>query len=548
MKTALLIADLEGVAGVDRVEALVAGGEGYPAACALLSEEVAAAARGLLDAGFERVRVSDSHRSGSDAPNIDPAAMPGGVELCFGGDAFGPELFDGVSAAACLGMHAAAGTRGFAAHTISVHCAVFAGKRSLSETELFLGLCAGQGVPVVFVSGDDVLAAALKGRVHTVTTKRALSPSRAASRAPPRVRKLLLDAASRAPRPCAAPGGELTLKFKSRWQSEQAMREGAPSAGECAVRLEGSGLRAQYERALILIGSTGQTLGRALRQSPGEPLFAEDSVKLLLRPLSRRTPSPTAARATRALAAFLAQTSGAEAWKCADRALTLHMLESHAPRFFREARLARALDAALCAMQGLPAGFGFEVGVDEAMGRLDGLYLLRLRGLPAASPAPDELCRYVEGVLQVRGKLWGWLFAELSRAIGVEPPFSLERACRDGSSRLEDLYWLTHLFLLQTGYLRSPLAPGTLAAETEELLLAAPWAVEQGSVDVAAELAFCLQAAGERQSPEHSALLALLAREQRADGSMKTPEHSERWQAHCTAAALVALAGAGVGA
>ncbi|MHB8878885.1 MAG: DUF6895 family protein, partial [Myxococcaceae bacterium] len=539
MTVALLIADLEGVAGVDRVEALVAGAQGYPAACALLSAEVAAAAQALLGVGFERVRVSDSHSSGSGKPNLDPGVMPGGVELCFGGDPFGAELFEGVSAAACLGMHAAAGTRGFAAHTVGAHSAVFGGKRSLSESELFLGLCAERGVPVLFVSGCDVLAAALKGRVHTLVTKKTLSASRAASRSVERVHRLLAEAAARAPQPAPALQGALTLRFKSRWMAAQAVGEGAPAGGDCAVRLEGATLRERYERGLALIRSTGKNLRRALRQGPGQPLFGEDSVKSLLRPLSQRTPAPTAGRAARALSAFLAQTSGAEAWQKADRALTLHMLEGHAPRFFHEAHLSPALEAALAALGGLPAAFGFEVGADEAMARLDGLYLLRARGLPAASPSPDELRRYTEGVLEVRGPVWGWLFGEFSRAIGVEPPFTLpQRACRDGS-RLEDLYWLTHLFLLQTGYLKKPLPPGALAVETEELLLAAPWAVEQGSADLAAELAFCLQAAGERRSAEHCDLLGLLARHQRADGSMKTSEHSARWEAHCTAAALV---------
>ncbi len=563
MKTALLVVDLEGVAGVDQLDSLLAGAPGYPAACALLTAEVAAAARGFFSAGFDRVRVSDSHRSGSDGPNVVAALLPEGVELRYEADAFTDSLFDGVSAAACLGMHAAAGSRGFAAHTLTVHCAVEAGRRGLSEADLFLGLCAARKVPVAFVAGDDVLKAALRGRARTVVLKRSRSPSGAASVRPERARELLFQAAQRSPRPAPAlPAGVWRVRFKSRWQAVAAERAGAVRVGERTIRLEGGSPRERYQHALRAVEASEAVLGQALRGAPGESDFREDAVAALLRPMPRErlglrgtaARNPAKARrsglARRALAAFLDLTLGPLESNRALRALTLHMLEAHAPRFFRAARAGAPLRAAVAALAYVPTAFPAGLDPDVGMARLDALYVRRERGLPAGRVNRAELARYVVWVGATYGPLPGWLLAELACAFGGKAPALRGTRPLRPSHRVEDLYWTTHLFLLETRYLRRPLAEGRLERETEELLLATPWVVEQGLVDLAAEVAFCLQVAGEASSAEHGAALALVVRSQGHGGAIVEPRKSEwtaevsaRQEAHCTAAGLLALAG-----
>src|SRR5882757_7446666 len=103
MRTALLIADLEGICGVDTLDALAYGGDGHAEACALMTAEVNAAIDGLLAQGFDLVRVSDSHRSGSGAPNLSPGQLHDAAELRFTEhDYYGGHLLEGVEAVACL--------------------------------------------------------------------------------------------------------------------------------------------------------------------------------------------------------------------------------------------------------------------------------------------------------------------------------------------------------------------------------------------------------------------------------------------------------------
>ncbi|MBI3181552.1 MAG: M55 family metallopeptidase [Myxococcales bacterium] len=587
MRTALLIADLEGVAGVDRLEAVLAGSPLYPGACARLTEEVCSAARGLFAAGFERIRVSDSHRGGLDAPNILASSLPPGVELTFEPDAYGQRLFEDAQAVAMVGMHAPAGRPGFAAHTVSPHVGWYSGGRALSEAELVLAIAAELGIPSVFVSGDDTLRGHLGYRARFVCVKRAVTAREAKSIDPLRAERLILDAASCPPRPpTRPPNGPLVLRFKSRWQADRAARAGGHRAGEESVRIDAPTFRQRYLRALELIGATEAPLARALRGRPGIPAFREDAAALICRPLSRRDPLDFRHRARSALRAFLRATSGTATWQPSERALILHMLEAHAPPFFRAAQLGAHLRRAVRRLAQVPIDFPPGIDPEEAMSRLDALYVLHERGAQAPSiggetpnrpnpgrDQPDALRPSAEadilGVVSpnIRGKVrpeWlrrcvadlapqspidAWLLGELAHQLGIPARARLPDRALRGTSRLLDLYWLTHLFLLETRYLRLPLLPGKLESETEELMLACDWMVAERRVDLAAEAALCLQLAGEHRSPAHRSLLALISRHQAGSGSVSEPRRQgeamgERQDAHCTAVALLALAGA----
>ena len=192
---AWLVVDVVGVAGVDTLGALLPGAPGAAQARAWMMAEVNAAVEGLLSAGFERVWVSDA--SCSTVPFPGGEALHPGAEPCSGEDPFAPSWLEDVQAVACVGMHAAAGTGGFGAHTGGPLCVWTCAGRTLSEAELVLALAAEAGVPAVFVSGDDVLRAGLEGRVGYVCTKTAVSTERAVSRAPEEVHEELRRAAAR---------------------------------------------------------------------------------------------------------------------------------------------------------------------------------------------------------------------------------------------------------------------------------------------------------------------------------------------------------------
>lgn len=246
------------------------------------------------------------------------------------------------------------------------------------------------------------------------------------------------------------------------------------------------------------------------------------------------------------VAAFLRLTATESERARALRALTLHMLAGHAPTFFRRALLEPLLHRAVAALAGVPADLGPELHPDDGMARIDAWYVRRESGLP--HPAPDQaaLRSYLQAIYRDGYWVHAWLLGEMAHALGVEARLEIPERPLRGRSRLHDLYWLTHLFLLETRYLWQPLPPTGWEARIWELKASTAWMVEQRQVDLGAEAAICLQLAAEHETPEHQSLLALIARHQRADGSVVDPsrEETEERIAHATAAGLLALAGA----
>ena len=548
-RTALLVTDLEGVAGVDDLDGLVAGTMAYRRGRQRLEAEVAAAVEGLVTAGFGRVVVSDSHRGGGAEPNLRAVELPPAAILDFRRDAYDEALFADVAAVACLGMHAPAGGAGFAAHTVEVTGAWRNEGRLLSESDIVLGLAAERGVPIIFIAGDDALEEHLGGVAPYVRVKRSLSVASAASRAPDAVHDALRRAAELPPIDARRLSGELGLDFKSGWQAELAERLGAERTGSRSVRVPGATFRERYARALELVYATGPVLGQAVRSFDARAL-REDLRGLLLRRHDQLAPAAgeMADGARRALAAFLAATAGSASWQRADRALTLHMLESHAPGFFAAEALAPALDAAVAALAAVPADFPAGLFPPEAMARLDAIYVARERGLAAPLDGP-ALSRYVQDIASAHG-LFAWLIGAEAALVGGPTPHSFPPRPFRARSRLADLYWLTHLVLLDTRFLRRPLDASLWAAEIEEMFLAVPWVGAERHLDIAAELAFCLEAAGETATGETRALLALLAAHQADDGRILVAggagegDDAPRVAAHASAAAAIAFAGA----
>ncbi|PTL84484.1 M55 family metallopeptidase [Vitiosangium sp. GDMCC 1.1324] len=538
-RRALLVVDLEGVAGVDSVAALISGTAEYERARVLMTAEVNAAVEGLLAAGFQRVRVSDSHLSGSGESNLVLEALHPAAEPCFlEEDAYAPRFFEDVQAVACVGMHASAGTAGFGAHTVDVLGAWACAGRELSEADLVLALAAEAGVPGVFVSGDDVLEARLGGRVGYVRTKVALSVTQAYSRAPEAVLPELTRAAALPGQKVEPlPDAPLVLTFKSGHQAALAAEAGARRVDRYRVEVEGRTFRERYTRALRAASAASAVLADAVADIPGSPAFTRDASALFLLPgPPAHLASPRPEVVDRALRAFLSLTEGPDDEARALRALTLHMLEGHAPGSFSRRELGPTLEAAVAALAEVPLELPAGLPPDVGMARVDAWYVRRERGLPHALLGPYVLRAYLEHLDGEGHGLYAWLLGEMAATCGLDVRLSIpERAFRD-AERLVDLYWLTHLYLLDTRYLRLPPSDPGAAAWTEELLVATPWVVEQGNVDLAAELLFCLQCAGEAGGGAHAVLLSLLAEHQGPEGDLG--------DAHATAGALLAFSGA----
>ncbi|EPX57998.1 D-aminopeptidase dipeptide-binding protein DppA [Cystobacter fuscus DSM 2262] len=530
---AWLVVDVVGVAGVDTLGALLPGAPGAAQARAWMMAEVNAAVEGLLSAGFERVWVSDA--SCSTVPFPGGEALHPGAEPCSGEDPFAPSWLEDVQAVACVGMHAAAGTGGFGAHTGGPLCVWTCAGRTLSEAELVLALAAEAGVPAVFVSGDDVLRAGLEGRVGYVCTKTAVSTERAVSRAPEEVHEELRRAAARPGQDqTPLPDAPLVLCFKSGHQATLAERTGARRLDAYRVEVSGRTFRERYTHARRAVAAAGRVLPGA---GPGSFVFNPEALALLRLPGPSEAPPPAREReAERALGAFLALTAGEDDASRALRALTLHMLEGHAPGVFARWGLGARVEEAVEALTGVslefPAGLPPEVG----MSRVDAWYVRGERDLSTAPLAPAALRDYLLHLDDEGYGLHGWLLGEIAATRGVDVRLSIPERVFRGVSRRADLYWLTHLFLLDTRYLRSPPRAPDASAWTEELLAATPELIEGMDLDLAAEVVFCLQCVGESGGGAHESLLALLAACQRSDGAVG--------DAHSTAAALLAFAGA----
>jgi D-amino peptidase len=150
----LIIADIEGSSGCwEKKAAKFFNGKWYEA-CVEMTKDVNAVSKALFDAGVLRITVKDFHRTGYNiiAENIDPR-----IELMSGynqGPVPGFGQVPDVSSVMFMGMHAASGTNGFLAHTLTSRISrlVINGK-IWSEVELFSASLAPYGIQPVFFSG-----------------------------------------------------------------------------------------------------------------------------------------------------------------------------------------------------------------------------------------------------------------------------------------------------------------------------------------------------------------------------------------------------------
>jgi D-amino peptidase len=173
--------DMEGVAGVVTVDQLGPAGFEYERFRRFMTDEALAAVRAAKAAGATDIVVADSHGNGE---SLLIEAFPRDVRIVRswprrGGMMGG--LDSSFGAAIMIGYHASASSpAGVRAHTISsaTFTRVAINGQDMSEGALGAAQAGAMGVPVVFMSGDDVATAELReriGNIVTVETKKALS-------------------------------------------------------------------------------------------------------------------------------------------------------------------------------------------------------------------------------------------------------------------------------------------------------------------------------------------------------------------------------------
>jgi D-amino peptidase len=222
--------DMEGVAGVARLNNTAPGHSTFPRGQVLMTHEANAAVAGAYDAGAGRVVVADSHGA---MDNILPELLDARATLVAGsprtcGMVCGlTEEFD---AAFFLGYHAAAGLPGVLAHTFTGHWTELRiNGESQSEADVNALLAGELGVPVKLLTGDDqTCATGIRGvpGVHTVAVKEYLSYNSAHALSPTAARESIRAGAAAAVMDDSVPA----VRVPERLQVEIDLK--APTAAE----------------------------------------------------------------------------------------------------------------------------------------------------------------------------------------------------------------------------------------------------------------------------------------------------------------------------
>lgn len=153
----LILADLEGSSACWNYAASSFLTDEWARACLGMSQDVSSVVSALLDAGVERITVKDFHRTGYNllAELIDTRA--GIVSGYRQGPVPGIGNPPNAQAVMFLGMHAASGSDGFLAHTLTSRIArLTLNNRYLAEVELFAASLAPWGIRPIFFSGCPV--------------------------------------------------------------------------------------------------------------------------------------------------------------------------------------------------------------------------------------------------------------------------------------------------------------------------------------------------------------------------------------------------------
>ena len=156
-KHILIIADIEGSSGCWNYRASSFLTDEWARACEGMSGDVNAVVQALFAAGVESVRVKDFHRTGF---NLLPERIDSRCQIIHGyrpGPVPGIGDPAGAQAVIFLGMHAASGTGGFLAHTLTSRIEQLeVNGKPLAEVELFSASLAAFDVRPVFFSGCPV--------------------------------------------------------------------------------------------------------------------------------------------------------------------------------------------------------------------------------------------------------------------------------------------------------------------------------------------------------------------------------------------------------
>jgi len=167
----LIIADIEGSSGCWCEQAARFRTPEWAEACGHMSMDVHEVVQALFQAGVKAVTVKDFHRTGYNLlPElIDPRARI--IQGFQRGPIPGVGQSDAAEAVIFLGLHAASGTDGFLAHTLTSRIgALEVNGRPLAEVELFSAALAPYGVRPILFQGGPVACRQAESAIPGIVT------------------------------------------------------------------------------------------------------------------------------------------------------------------------------------------------------------------------------------------------------------------------------------------------------------------------------------------------------------------------------------------
>jgi D-amino peptidase len=265
----LIIHDMEGLSGQDNPKTYFFGEKEYAQGQEMLVGDINAVIEGLYAGGATEVWVVDGHGSGNPGPDVRRDLLDQRAQQILRDSTFDayvdlvvPKAFDAVAA---VGMHAKTGSKGFAAHTFTLGIGLKVNGNYITESEL-VGLSWGrQGIPLIFVSGDDRLAADLAHLewLQFVTVKKATAADSAEPRPVAEARadltsnaKLAVENLKGGKAKAMKVNTPITAALRAVYPADLSMLDGVPGVdyADSTVTFQADSMAAMYKTWITLVG------------------------------------------------------------------------------------------------------------------------------------------------------------------------------------------------------------------------------------------------------------------------------------------------------
>jgi D-amino peptidase len=197
------------------------------------------------------------------------------------------------------------------------------------------------------------------------------------------------------------------------------------------------------------------------------------------------------------VASLLRITQPAHAQSITLRALTLHMLQYTAPVLFERLALKSKLEASVLRCGKVKTACTRLTSPDGAQAEIDAWYVSTLYHQSHQPPEPWRLHATLRELHVQEYSLYTWLLGELAARCGIDVRFNFgPRPFRD--NQVVDGYYLTHQVMLESDYFMRPVPAATGRFLSKALTALVPWLQTHPNLDLAAEVALCLQFLGHR--------------------------------------------------